>query len=287
MSLKRSARLLAGVATSAALAVGGLAVTAPSAEAASPQATAMYNCTTPLPGPLGSFKVPATFSLETLDDALLANVPVPAGTPIVGQIDFTATGLVPSVILALQGAVNLVLGNIPTVGPQLAGPLNGVFTQLSGGVATVTAQLPPFTPGAGTLPVPVPTEFSFAPVAGALAGLGVTCKVDPSTITQPPGGGIPVITQKYGAKVKAKAVNKAGHKAVVTVKVKTSAGQKAVGSVKAKLKGMKAKTKALKNGKVTFSFKNLTLGKHKIKLRFLGNGYTNPAKKKVSVRVVR
>ena len=73
----------------------------------------------------------------------------------------------------------------------------------------------------------------------------------------------------------------------MTVKVKTSAGQKAVGSVRAKIKGLKAKTKALKNGKAKFGFKGLKLGKHEIELRFLGNGFTNPAKKKVSVKIVR
>lgn len=283
---KRTSRLLASAAATAGLAFGGLAVTAPAAEAATATSTAFYNCTTPLPIPgLSSFKVPATFSLETLDDALLANVPVPAGTPLVGQLDFSATGLVPSLILALQGGVNLVLGNIPTVGPQLAGPLNGVFTQLSNGVATVTSQLGGFTPTGGTLPVPLPTEFSFAPIAGALAGLQVKCALDAGSVN--PGPGIPVITQKYNSKIKAKASNKAGQKAVVKVKVKTSTGQKAFGDVVAKIKGQKAKTKALKNGKVKFVFKKLKLGKYKVKVRFLGNGFTNPGKQKVSVRIVR
>lgn len=281
--LKRTSRLLATAATAAGLAFGGLAVTAPAAEAATTQSpTVFYDCATPLPAPLNKFRVPATFSLETLDDALLANVPVPAGTPLVGQIDFTAAGLLPSLIGALQGTVNLVLGNIPTVGPQLAGPLNGVFSQLAGGATLISTQLGSFVPSAGTLPVPIPTEFSFTPVAGLLSGLQVKCAIDPSTL--PGGGGVPVIPSKYGSKLKAKAASKAS-KAVVTVKVKTTAGQKAVGDVKAKIKGKKAVTKTLKNGKVKFVFNKLKAGKHKVTLRFLGNGFTDPAKKKVTVRV--
>ncbi len=71
------------------------------------------------------------------------------------------------------------------------------------------------------------------------------------------------------------------------VKVKTSAGAKAFGDVKIKAKGIKAKTKSLKNGKLKIVLKGLKLGKQKIKLRFLGNGFTNGAKKKVSVKIVR
>jgi hypothetical protein len=281
---KRSSRLYASAAVTAGLAFGGLTLTTPAAEAAAPSATASYTCATPLPGPLSSFQLPATFSLETLPEALTANVPVPAGVPLVGNLDFSSTGLVPSLILSLQSGVNMVLANVPGAGAA-ATPLNGVFTQLSDGAATVSAQLGSFAPGAGPLPVPIPTSFDFAPVAGGLAGVGVQCTLNPGSVNQ---GGTGVVA-KQGAKIKAhaKKVIHHGQKLVVTAKVKTSAGQKGVGSIVAKVKGLKAKTKSLKNGKVRFVFKGLSLGKNKIKLRFLGNGYTNPAKKKVAVTVVR
>ena len=105
-------------------------------------------------------------------DALTANVPVPAGTPLVGTLDFSSAGLVPSALVSVQNGVNLVLGNVPGAG-SAATPLNGVFSQLSGGVATVTGQLGSFTPGAGALPVPIPTSFDFAPVSGLLAGFAL------------------------------------------------------------------------------------------------------------------
>jgi hypothetical protein len=280
---KRS-RLLASAAVTAGLAFGGLTLTAPAAEAATPSANASYTCATPLPGPLSSFQVPASFSLETLPEALTANVPVPAGVPLVGTLDFSATGLLPSLILTLQSGVDLVLANVPGAGAA-ATPLDGVFTQLADGAATVSAQLGGFTPGAGPLPVPVPTSFDFAPAAGALAGVGVRCALNPGPVDQGGTGVVP----KQGAKIKAhaKKVIHHGQKLVVTAKVKTTAGQKGVGSIVAKVKGLKAKTKSLKNGKVRFVFKGLSIGKNKIKLRFLGNGYTDPAKKKVAVTVVR
>jgi hypothetical protein len=290
---KRSTRLLASAAASAGLAFGGLSLAAPAAEAATPAASASYTCTTPLPIPgLSSFQVPATFSLENLPDVLTANLPIPAGVPLVGQLDFSATGLLPSVILALQSAVNLVVGNIPGAGAATA-PLDGLFTQLTGAVATVTSQLGAFTPGAGALPIPIPTSFDFAPIAGLLAGLGVHCTLNPGSVKQPAGGagsagGGAVTVQKQGAKIRAhtKKVIKAGQRSVVNVKVKTTAGQKGVGSIVVKARGHKAMSKALKNGKVRFVLKGLKVGANKIKISFLGNGYTNAAKKKVTVRVV-
>jgi len=284
MSLKRSSRLLVGAAVSAGLAFGGLTLAAPAAQAAPPSATATYTCNTPLPAPLNSFQVPATISLENLPEVLTANLPVPPGTPLIMTLDFSATGLLPSLIFTLQSAVNLVLSNVPGA-EAAATPLNGVFTQLAGAAATISTQLGSFTPGAGPLPVPIPTSFDFGTLAGPLSGAGLSCQLNPGSVT--PGGGTVVV--KQGAKIKAhaKKVIHHGQKVVVTAKVKTSAGQKGVGSVVAKAKGLKAKTKALKNGKVRFVFKGLSLGKNKIKLRFLGNGYTNPAKKKIAVTVVR
>jgi hypothetical protein len=284
MFKRSSHRLLASAAATAGLALGGLTLSAPAAEAAAPSASASYTCATPLPGPLSSFQVPADFSLETLPEALTANVPVPAGVPLVGTLDFSATGLLPSLILSLQSAVHMVVGNIPGAGSATA-PLDGAFTQLSGAAATVSAQLGAFTPDAGQLPVPVPTSFDFAPVAGALAGLGVHCTLNPGSVQQGGSGAVPM----QGAKVKAHApkVIHHGQKAVVTAKVKTTAGQKGVGTVVAKTKGFKAKTKALKHGKARFVFKGLSIGKHRITLVFPGNGYTAPAKQKVVVKVVR
>jgi hypothetical protein len=286
MSFKRASRLFAGGAVSTALAIGGLSLAPEAADAATTSASATYTCTTPLPGPLSSFQVPATFSLEDLPSTLTANLPVPAGTPVIGTLDFSATGLLPSVILALQQTVDLVLGNVPGASSAQT-PLDGVFTQLSGALATVTASLGSFTPTAGSLPVPIPTSFDFAPIAGLLAGLGVNCTLNASSVQQGGGSGVTVV--KQGAKIKAhtRKVIHRGQRSVVKVAVKTSAGQKGAGSIVAKVHGGKTVTKTLRNGKVRLVLKGLKVGMHKIKIKFLGNSYTNTAKKKVSVRVVR
>ena len=161
-------------------------------------------------------------------------------------------------------------------------PLNGAFSQLNNGIATLDAQLGAFTPtGAGDLPIPVPTSFDASVLLGPLGAL-FSCKLDSPT------GAIGTLhVSKQAAKIKAHARAVGHHKAIVTVKVKTSTGQKGVGQVIAKAHGVKAKTKTLKNGKVRFVLRGLKAGKNKIKIRFLGNSYTNAAKKKVTVKFAR
>ena len=293
MSFKRTSRLFASAAVTASLAFGGLALTAPAAHAATATATAQYTCATPLastlPPPLntllGSFKVPATFSLDTLPSALTANVPVPAGLPLVGQLQFPTTqgglaGILQSVAITLSS----ILG--PT-------PLNPVSTQFSNGVATISGQLGAFTPTSG-LPLPIPTSFDASLFTNnpLFSVLGIKCTLDPgSTVITNNGGGTGTGgtgLAKQNAKVKAngKKVVAAGKRAVVKVKVKTAAGQKAAGQVTAKVAGKKV-TKALKNGKAKFTFKGLKIGKRKITFSYSGDSSTNAAKKKFTVRVVR
>ncbi len=184
---KRSTRLLASAAASAGLALGGLAITAPAAEAATPAktATAFYTCTNPLGLPSSTFKVPAKLGLDTLDDALLANIPIPAGTPFTAELDFSAAGLIPSLLAVVQGALNTVVGQIPVLGPQVTPQLNLVFSQLQNGAATITGQLGSFVPTGGALPIPVPTELSFGTIIPILAPLGIKCTLDPTSVCSP------------------------------------------------------------------------------------------------------
>lgn len=295
MSFKRTSRLFASAAVTAGLAFGGLALTAPAAQAATATATAQYTCATPLantlPPPLntllGSFKVPATFSLDTLPTALTANIPVPAGLPLVGQLQFPTTqgglaGILQSVAITLQS----ILG--PT-------PLNAVSTQFSNGVATISGQLGAFTPTSG-LPLPIPTSFDASLLTNnpLFSLLGIKCTLDPGStvITNnggtTGGGGTTTGLAKQNAKVKAKGKKAVavGQRVLVKVKVKTAAGQKAAGQVTAKV-GKRVITKALKSGKATFKFQGLKLGKRKITFSYSGDSSTNAAKKKFTVRVTR
>jgi hypothetical protein len=303
MSLNRISRLLVSGAAATALTAGGLAVTATPAQAATASGSASYTCTTPLgtlPFPLNtllpaSFKVPAKFTLQNLPETLTANVPIPAGTPIVGTFDFSQGGL-SGLVQSLGITLGTLLGGTP-----LAGQTTAVTTPLANGIATVEGQLGAITPSADGLPLPVPTSLDAGILLGGLSSAGVIkCAYDPGTAVftggtggtgtgtgAGTGGTLNVAKQGATVKAKGKKMIKVGQKAVVTVKVKTSAGQKGVGQIKAKAKGQKAKVKTLKNGKVRFVIKKLRAGKQKITFTFLGNSYTNAAKKKFVVRVMR
>lgn len=289
MNVTRLKRLAVSGMATGAMAAGALTLAPAPAEAAT---AATYTCTSnlPLPAPLSgvlptSFQVPATITASNLPSVVTSNLPVPAGIPVVGTFDFSASGLagiLQGLGITLQTTLNTVTGNVPGAG---AIPLSGAFSQINGGFSTLSAQLGSFTPtGSGALPIPVPTSFDFGLVAPVFGLLGYKCTLNNPAGTAPIGT---INVVKQSAKVKAHAKAKPGHKALVTVKVKTSAGQKAAGSVVAKLRGMKAKTKVLSNGKVRFVFKHLKLGKNKIKISFLGNSYTDAAKKKVTVRIAR
>jgi hypothetical protein len=296
MSMTRLPRSLATGAVATALAVGGLSLASGAAEAATTSASYTCASTLPIPPPLNSvlvpsFNVPATFTVENLPSTLAANVPVPAGLPVVGTFDFNGIssgglgGLLTGLTLALQGNMNTVLSQAG--GEQVAVPINGAFSQLNGGIATLNGQLGSFTPtGVGDLPIPVPTSFDFGAAVPLFSALGYKCTLNNPSGTSAIGT---IHVTKAGSKLKAKsagAVHK-GHKATVVVKVKTSFGQKAAGKVIAKLHGKKLGHGNLKNGKLRLHLKKLGVGVYKVKVKYLGNSVTEKSSKKVTVRVVR
>lgn len=294
MSLTRLARLAASAGVTAGLAFGGLAtVGATSADAASTATVdATYSCSSPvlsgLPvlGDLFTFDVPATLTLSNLPDVLTDNIPVPAGTPISGTLDLSnlsATGLT-GLITQLQLTLTQLLGGTPAA--PVAVSVNNLLSSISGNLGTFQGTLGSFTP-TSDLPLPIPTELNFGLLTGLLGSLGINCQLNrntPVTITNSNGTTTSVGIAKQGSKIKAH-VKRQGHKAVVKVKVKTTAGQKAVGQIMAKISGQKAKTKTLKSGAVKLTFQRLKAGKSKIKVKYLGNDYTNAAKKNVKVTV--
>lgn len=301
MSLKRSSRLLGSAVITAGLAFSGLSVTAPAAQAATTTASAeaTYTCTTPLG--LLPITVPAQFTLTDLPEVLLDNLPVPAGIPLVGQLDFSAAGLaglVQNLLLSLNQTVDLVLGELPIVS-GLTGTLDGLLTPITDTVVSVVGSLPEFIPGEGTLPIPIPLEINFAPLTGLLGGIGVNCTLNPASI-KPVGPQVVVVTntvtntntetvvvEKSLSKVKAspKREIKRGTKYVVVAKVRAS-GQKLSGKVVLSGKSIKNQAKMLKNGNVRFVVKNLGLGRHNFTLKFLGNDGATPSVKTLTVRVV-
>jgi Big-like domain-containing protein len=295
MSLMRVSRLLATGAVSTALAVGGLSLATAAADAATTSATYTCASTLPIPPPLNavlapSFTVPATFTATNLPSVATANLPVPAGVPVLGTFDFNGIGsaglggLLTNLGLTLQSTLSTVLGQAGAGAAVV--PINGAFSQLNGGIATLNGQLGSFTPSsAGDLPVPVPTSFDFATVLPVLDPVGYHCTLNNPAGTAPIGV---VHVRKADSKVKAKSgpVHK-GQKATVAVKVKSPFGKSITGQVVAKLHGKTIGHGTLKKGKARLHLKKLAVGVHKVKVTYLGNAVTNASTKKVAVRVLR
>lgn len=296
MSVSRVWHLLATGAVSTALAVGGLSLTTGAAGAATTSATYTCGSTLPIPAPLNSvllpsFTVPATFTAESLPSVATANVPVPAGVPVVGTFDFNGIssgglgGLLTGLGLTLQGNLSTVLEQGGA--GAAAVPINGAFSQLNGGVATLNGQLGSFTPtSAGDLPIPVPTSFDFGTALPVLSSVGYHCTLNN------PGGTAPigvVKVRKADSKLKAKSTGPVhqGQKATIAVKVKSPFGKNVTGKIVAKLGGKTIGHGNLKKGKATLHLKKLAVGVHKVKVKYLGDALTNASKKKVAVRVLR
>lgn len=293
MSVTRIKRLLATGVVSSALAVGGLAV-APGEASAAAATTATYTCasTLPIPPPLNavllpSFKVPATFSLGTLPTVLTANLPVPAGTPVLGTLDFNGLsnaglgGILTGLTLTLETTLNTVLTGAGL--DAVSVPLTGAFSQLNAGIATFNGTLGSFVPtDAGALPIPVPTSFDFGLAVPLLSAVGYHCTLDnPATMAT-------LHVDKSGSSVKAKVVTKRVHKgALGKVKVSVKTAGTATGKVVAKLKGKTIGKGKLKHGKATLKLKKLTkLGVNTIKLVYSGSSSAAGSKRTVKVTVV-
>lgn len=314
MSTSPRRRLVAGTALAATLALGAALGAAAPASAASATVTGSYTCTSalsplgslPLLGgltaPLTTFTVPAQFSLSSLPDTITANVPVPAGIPVVGTLDLSGAGLGGALTsLQLNGVRAFDGSALAPVGVTL----HQATTPVVGGVATVSGALEAFTPGPGALPVPVPTSFGIGPVTPVLGALGYRCSLDPgylvlpgdpgggrpgaggSTVVTTPGGGGYVTVAKQTAVVKATGakVVRAGRRAAYVVTVTTSAGQQGAGRVTVRGSGAKV-VKTLRAGRTRVVVKGLQPGKRTLRIAYAGNDWTEPASRRMVVRVL-
>ena len=297
MSVTHLKRLMTTGVVSSALAVGALAA-APGSASATTTTTATYTCasTLPIPFPLNtvllpSFTVPATFSIDTLPDLVTANVPVPAGVPVVGTLDLNGLsnaglgGLLTGLTPTLQGQLNTVLG---TSGLGTAAvPIDAAISQFSGGVATVNGTLGSFNPSsAGDLPIPVPTSFDLGLAFPVLSAVGYHCTLDNAAATAPIAT---LHVSKAGSSVKSKVITKKVHQGSLgKVKVTVKTAGTATGKVVAKLKGKTIGQAQLKNGRATLKLKKLRkLGVNKVKLIYSGSASSLAATKTIRVTVVR
>ncbi|MXG89570.1 hypothetical protein [Nocardioides flavescens] len=286
--------------------------TAAPASAASATVTGTYTCSSPLGtvpllggvvGPLTTFKVPATYSLPSLPDTLTANVPVPAGIPVLGTLDLSGAGL-GAALTSLQVTSLRAFDGTPLapVGVTLA----PATTPVVGGVASLSGTLGGFTPGPGALPVPVPTSFDIGPATPVLGALGVHCDLDPGYLVLPgdpgggksgagtgggivttPGGGGYVNVGKQTARIRARGAKVlwAGHRAAYVVTVTTSAGQQGAGRVTVRGSGAKV-AKTLRGGRARVVVKGLRPGTRVLRFAYAGNDWTEPATRQVKVRVL-
>lgn len=303
MPFKRITRLAASAGVAAGLAFGGLATVGatPANAATSATVNATYSCTNPLTrvpvlGDLvGQFDVPATITLQNLPDVLTNNVPIPAGTPIIGTLDLSQ--LSQGGLAGLLSTVGVTVEDLlaPTPLDPVGIQVNSLVQTLANNVATFQGTLTGGFLPTDALPLPIPSELGLdvGLLSPLLKALQIDCQLNrsaPIVVTNSNGTTSTLAVAKLGSKIKAKPVKrtvKKGQKAVVKVTVKTTSGAKGLGTLVAKVKGQKAKTVELKNGKAKLKLKKLKAGLNKVKLRYLGNSYTEASKKKLKIKVVR
>jgi hypothetical protein len=288
VSFNRLTRLLASGTACAALAVGALTLTPDAADAASaqtaPPMTATYSCNL---GLLGTFDVPASFSIPGLPTQVPAGVALPA-QPVAGTLTLPA-GLLTVVLILANQTLDATVGQfLFTIGAgQAAVALTGttglLSSLLAGAPLQMTGTLAPFTPLLpGSLPIALPSSFNLSLLHGLVTTLGVCTLKGTSTPTT-------VTVSKQTSKVSGKVVGKQvqqGQRAKLAVKVKRQVG-KAAGRVVATLKGKVVGKAELTKGKARMTLKKLGVGLSKVQVTYLGDSITNTSTKTVRVRVVR
>ncbi|NHC23749.1 hypothetical protein G6553_11275 [Nocardioides sp. IC4_145] len=278
---------LATVLTTGALVAGGAA----SAGAATPASAkaigggATFSCTLPI---VGAIDVPLSLSGADLPTDLLADFEVPAGLPIVGDLQVSGLlgllNLIPGVnqLGANLPGFDLLLGNLPLPLDNLAAPLGGLSD-----VAGLAGSLGSFkTPAkAGVYDVKLPSAFSMSP----LANLPLPIDLLPCEIKDGQNavvGTVKVNKQSAAMAAKAKkATIKKGKPAKVATAVVRQDGKAATGKVVALVGGKQVASKQLQGGRATLAVKKLGKGTKKIVVKYLGNASTKTAKKTVKVTV--
>jgi hypothetical protein len=190
-------RTLAGGAVATALALGTLggapAQAAQAAQTSPGTTTATYTCTTLL----GSFDVPATFSIPGLPNQLEVGKPT-GDVPLSGSVVLGGTGLVGTLLNAVYGLLGgtlqtvtstvLVPVGLGSVGYTLQSLVDTVAKGTTGLTSQINGAIPSFVPtDEGTLTIPLPATITLAMVQKVLIGDPVTTNV-PCTLKSGTGG---------------------------------------------------------------------------------------------------
>lgn len=289
MSISHVTKRLAITGVVTALAAGTMVAGTASTANAAP-ASGIYTCQVPLLGPID---FPVSLDAPGLPTTVPAGLPVPAGllpVNVVMGAPASVAGLLTTLgvdggtssdfAMLLAGSPVPVSGlNVTSIVPQGDG---SALLNASGSNGAFT------TPAPGAYDLTLPSAFTLAPsVAGVPLGATLPCATkdgaDPVSYTT-----ITVVKQTGAISAKAVTKVKKGKKAKVPTTVAGQYGNVPTGKVVAKMGSKTVGTGNLNSaGKTVITMKKMSLGKHKISLKYLGDLMTNPATKQISVKVIR
>lgn len=285
MPARRTTRLLVSTLTTSALAATGL-VTVTAAPAAAEPAEATYTCTFPL---FDEVDVTLTLDVPELPAELPVGIPVPDGDWDVEGV-LALPDLITTLLLAAVGIsgetdeFDLIFGDA-TVPVDLTSPvgdlplIGDIELPLGGG----SREFVPTDVGDQLVAPPESFELKIFDELG-LGMLDVPCEYwDGDDVV----GTVKVVkqTSTLNGTVLKKPV-KVGKKAKVLVSVLNQLNKGASGDVVATLNGKTVGQGTLKKGTAKLKLAGLAVGRHKVKLTYLGSETVAKATKTVTVRVV-
>jgi hypothetical protein len=225
---------------------------------------------------------------------------IPTEMPLTGldvPVNITSPASLLGLLSGLLGATQLgggvpdfsfLVGDVPVPVENLTAPLTALPTDGTDLILNAAGTLGSFTaPDPGTYKVAMPSAFTMNPTSDLLAPLpSLPCAIkDPSTAQV---GQVTVRKQTSAlAAVAAKKIIKKGTAAKVATSVTRELGGMGAGTVKVVENGKTLGSKSLSNGAAKFSIKNLKVGKHVLKFKYLGNSHTAGASKNVTIKVVK
>jgi hypothetical protein len=286
MSARRTSRLLVSTLTTAALTATGLA-TLTAAPAAAAPAAGTYDCTFPL---FDELEVPLTLEIPELPAQLPAGIPVPAG-----DWDVEGVLVLPDLVLTLLAGVlgissrtdelELMLGTeavpVDLTSPLDSLPLGDIDLPMSGG----NQEFVPMRTGTWDLSLPESFDLVVLDVLG-ITLLDVSCEL----WSEETGGLGSVEVVKQRSSLNARVIKKPvqlGKRPKVLVSVLNQTNRGASGDVVATLSGTTVGRGTLKQGTAKLRLTRLPVGRHKVKLTYLGDKTVAKSVKTVTVRVVR
>jgi hypothetical protein len=274
----------AGAATAlAAAALVGASTTAASAATV----TNTYNCSNAAAGV--AFAAEMTVSGALPVAAYGAGAPVPATLLHLDAKAYVPDELAPA--LQALGITDAKSGNYaPTLGTTGVGvPLTGPFvTDDTGTYWDASGDNKAFvTPAPGHYDALLPASFTITTMQGDTESFSLECTLAEGQTAQSLGA-IDLVKQSSNLFLDAKKMTVKKNKAVkIAVHFKNSTGGVGMGKVVAKQGTKTLKTAAVKNNGALLNLGKLKVGKHKIKVSYIGNSSISGSSAKIVVKVTK